>query len=98
MCVCLFAGSELDLAYQAQEKLVAEGHKVRLVSMPCWEIFEEQSAEYKESVLPKVRPCSSRLGMRVSIASSLHSCCKLAVCVHQGAGAFLRNRMVLLLG
>lgn len=51
--ILMGTGSELDLAYQAQEKLVAEGHKVRLVSMPCWEIFEEQSAEYKESVLPK---------------------------------------------
>ena len=31
---------------------VLAGHKVRVVSMPCWELFEEQSAEYKESVLP----------------------------------------------
>ena len=37
---------------QAQEKLAAEGIQARVVSMPCWDLFEEQGAEYKESVLP----------------------------------------------
>ena len=36
----------------AYEALSAEGVKVRVVSMPCVEVFEEQSAEYRESVLP----------------------------------------------
>jgi len=36
----------------AYEKLKAEGIKARVVSMPCWEIFDQQEAAYKESVLP----------------------------------------------
>jgi len=46
-------GSELELAYAAAEALEKEGKKVRVVSFPCWELFEEQSAAYKESVFPK---------------------------------------------
>lgn len=45
-------GSELDLCVQAAKKLSAEGHKIRVVSMPCVELFEEQSEAYKEQVLP----------------------------------------------
>jgi transketolase len=45
-------GSELQLALEAQTKLAAEGIKARVISFPCWDLFEEQSAEYKESVLP----------------------------------------------
>ena len=50
--ILIGTGSELQLAVEAQEKLASEGVKARVVSMPCWELFEEQSAEYKESVLP----------------------------------------------
>jgi transketolase len=46
-------GSEVSLCVSAYETLSAEGRKVRVVSMPSWEIFENQSAEYRESVLPK---------------------------------------------
>ncbi len=45
-------GSELDLCVQAANKLKAIGKKVRVVSMPCVELFEEQSDAYKEEVLP----------------------------------------------
>jgi transketolase len=45
-------GSEVGLALDAREKLNAAGTPTRVVSMPCWEFFEEQSAKYKESVLP----------------------------------------------
>ena len=41
------------LCVTAAEKLTAEGKKVRVVSMPSWELFDEQDAAYKESVLPK---------------------------------------------
>jgi transketolase len=51
--ILMGTGSEVYLCVQAAEKLEAEGKKVRVVSMPCWELFEKQSAEYKESVLPK---------------------------------------------
>ena len=50
--ILIGTGSELQLAVEAQEKLAAEGVKARVVSMPCWDLFDEQSAEYKESVLP----------------------------------------------
>jgi transketolase len=43
----------VNLCVQAAEKLTAEGHKVRVVSMPSWELFDAQDAAYKESVLPK---------------------------------------------
>lgn len=50
--ILIGTGSELQLAVEAQEKLKSEGVKARVVSMPCWDLFEEQSAEYKEQVLP----------------------------------------------
>ena len=43
-------GSEVALAIDAQAKLLEEGIDVRVVSMPCWEYFEETSEEYKEKV------------------------------------------------
>jgi transketolase len=48
----LASGSEVSLALSAAEKLAAEGIKAQVVSMPCWELFDKQSAEYKDSVLP----------------------------------------------
>jgi transketolase len=45
-------GSELQLVVEAQELLVKEGIKARVVSMPSWELFEKQSKAYKDSVLP----------------------------------------------
>lgn len=51
--ILIATGSEVELAVKAKALLAAEGRSVRVVSMPCMEVFEEQSAEYKESVLPK---------------------------------------------
>ena len=48
----LATGSEVGLAAQAYEKLTAEGVRARLVSMPSWELFEEQPQEYRNSVIP----------------------------------------------
>ena len=50
--ILIATGSEVGLAMEAREKLNAAGTPTRVVSMPCWEFFEEQSAKYKESVLP----------------------------------------------
>jgi len=50
--ILMGTGSELSLCVDAYEKLKAEGVKARVVSMPSWEIFEQQDAAYKESVLP----------------------------------------------
>ena len=51
--ILIATGSEVQLAVSARETLQAEGIPTRVVSMPCTEWFEEQSAEYRESVLPK---------------------------------------------
>ena len=48
----LATGSEVALCVQAYEKLTREGIKARVVSMPCWRLFEEQDRTYQESVLP----------------------------------------------
>src|SRR6185436_11953657 len=50
--ILIASGSEVILAVEAHEKLIAEGIRSRVVSMPSWEIFEEQSEEYQASVLP----------------------------------------------
>ena len=51
--ILIGTGSEVSLCVEVAEKLTQVGTKVRVVSMPCWELFEEQDAAYKESVLPK---------------------------------------------
>ncbi|NCC82890.1 MAG: transketolase [Clostridia bacterium] len=51
--ILLASGSETEIAFGAYKTLADEGVSVRVVSMPCMEAFEAQSAEYKESVLPK---------------------------------------------
>jgi transketolase len=50
--ILIASGSEVSLAVEAHEKLLAEGIRSRVVSMPSWEIFEHQPAEYRASVLP----------------------------------------------
>ena len=51
--ILIATGSEVGMTMEAREQLEAEGIPTRVVSMPCWELFDEQSAEYRESVLPK---------------------------------------------
>ena len=50
--ILIGTGSEVHLALEAQAKLAEEGIDVSVVSMPSWDAFEKQSAEYKEAVLP----------------------------------------------
>ncbi|HEV3040380.1 MAG TPA: transketolase [Candidatus Angelobacter sp.] len=50
--ILMATGSEVSLCLNVYEQLIAEGRKVRVVSMPSWEIFEKQSPEYRDSVLP----------------------------------------------
>ncbi|XP_009596626.1 transketolase, chloroplastic [Nicotiana tomentosiformis] len=59
--ILIGTGSELEIAVKAADELRKEGKAVRVVSFVCWELFEEQSADYKESVLP------SSVTARVSI-------------------------------
>lgn len=49
----LASGSEVNLAKKVAEKLFEEGKEVRVISMPSMELFEKQSNEYKDSILPK---------------------------------------------
>ena len=51
--IIIASGSEVSLSIEAKEALAKEGIDVRVVSMPCMDIFEKQPQEYKEKVLPK---------------------------------------------
>jgi len=66
----LAAGSEVGLAVQAQEALASEGINVSVVSMPSWDRFEQQSKEYKESVIPK--SVKKRLGIEMGSSLGWH--------------------------
>lgn len=62
--IIVSTGSEVGLAIQAKDVLEGEGIPTRVVSMPCTEIFDKQSAEYRESVLPgKVKTLSVEAGV-----------------------------------
>jgi transketolase len=50
--VIIATGSEVGIALQVKEDLMSKGYNVRVVSMPCVEIFEKQSEKYKNSVIP----------------------------------------------
>lgn len=51
--ILIASGSEVELAVKAKAVLESEGRKIRVVSMPCMDLFAEQPKEYQESVLPK---------------------------------------------
>lgn len=65
--ILMASGSEVGLCVKAAEELTKKGAKVRIVSMPCLDLYEKQSDEYKESVLPK----SVRARVAVEAASSI---------------------------
>jgi transketolase len=50
--ILIATGSELSLAVQAHETLLADGIRSRVVSMPSWDLFDRQPQEYRDSVLP----------------------------------------------
>lgn len=64
--IIIATGSEVQLAQDSAKELRSQGKKVRVVSMPCTDAFEDQSAEYKESVLPSA--VSRRLAVEAGIA------------------------------
>lgn len=51
--ILMASGSEVGLIFEAGKQLAAEGHGVRVVSFPSWDLFEGQDENYRESVLPK---------------------------------------------
>jgi transketolase len=65
--ILIATGSEVQLIVGAEPILAAKGLTVRLVSMPSWELFEEQSVEYRESVLPKAVTARLAVEMGVSL-------------------------------
>ncbi len=58
-------GSELSLAVDVADELEKRGKSVRIVSMPCWELYEKQSADYKQSIL------GGEIGKRVSMEAGV---------------------------
>lgn len=68
--ILLATGSEVSLIMQAQAKLEEEGISTRVVSMPSWELFERQSAAYKEKVLPKAN--KKRLAVEMASPMGWH--------------------------
>jgi transketolase len=62
----LGSGSEVHLLVEAAARLAQTGVRARIVSMPCWELFEEQSPEYHEAVLP--RRVTSRLAVETGVS------------------------------
>ena len=64
--ILIATGSEVELAVAAYEQLTGEGRKVRVVSMPSTDAFDQQDAAYRESVLPKA--VSARVAIEAGIA------------------------------
>jgi transketolase len=63
--ILLASGSEVGLALEARKTLQKEGVPTRVVSMPCWELFEEQPKDYRDQVLP--RSVSRRLAVEAGV-------------------------------
>jgi transketolase len=66
--ILMATGSEVEIAVKAWEKLTAEGFKVRLVSIPCFEWFDEQDETYRASVLPR------EVKARVAVEAGVRQC------------------------
>jgi transketolase len=54
--ILIATGSEVHLAMQARERLLEDGVKTRVVSLPCWRLFQAQPQEYRDEVLPPEVP------------------------------------------
>ena len=63
--ILLGTGSEVSLCMAAYEQLTAAGIATRVVSMPCWELFDEQPAAYRDEVLPP--DVDARVGVELGI-------------------------------
>ncbi len=63
--ILIATGSEVSLVLEARETLQREGTPTRVVSMPCWELFEEQTNDYREEILPS--SVSARLAVEAGV-------------------------------
>jgi len=68
--ILMASGSEVQLIMEAQEILAAESIDARVVSMPCWELFLEQSQEYRDQVLPP--EVKARLAVEAGVEIGWH--------------------------
>lgn len=68
--ILIGTGSEVQFVLGAYEKLVSEGKKVRIVSMPSWELFERQSPQYRDSVFPP--SVTNRLAVEAGVELGWH--------------------------
>jgi transketolase len=68
--ILIATGSEVHLAVEAQERLLAEGIKSRVVSMPSWELFEQQPEKYRQEVLPP--DVSKRVSIEAGVSLGWH--------------------------
>jgi transketolase len=66
----LATGSEVSVALTAAENLAAEGIAAQVVSMPCWELFEKQPQDYKDSVIPP--DVKARVGVEAAVEQGWH--------------------------
>ena len=64
--ILIATGSEVSLALEARQTLQSDGVPTRVVSMPCWELFEEQSREYRDEVLP--RSITARVSVEAGVS------------------------------
>ena len=78
------AGSEVSIAVEAAGKLKSEGYKTRIVSLPCWSVFDRQSQEYKLSILRSGAPILSLEAL--SVSRLLLNWLPLLTCMLQTAG------------
>ena len=68
--ILLASGSEVEVALGAKDKLAAEGIDARVVSMPCFAVFDQQDEAYRESVLPKA--VRARLAIEAATSFGWH--------------------------
>jgi transketolase len=68
--ILIATGSEVHLALEVHEKLLSEGIKTRVVSMPSWELFEQQPEEYRQEVLPP--DVTKRVSMEAGVTLGWH--------------------------
>ncbi|MBI4771666.1 MAG: transketolase, partial [Chloroflexi bacterium] len=68
--ILMATGSEVQHIVAAEKLLAERGVRARLVSMPCWELFDEQPADYRQSVLPASVP--ARLAVETGVSLGWH--------------------------
>lgn len=68
--ILIATGSEVGLALEARERLTADGVPTRVVSMPCWEFFDEQAQKYRDEVLPP--RVTARLAVEAGVSLGWH--------------------------